>query len=120
MHLSPRDGSHGLHLPIDQFLKSLAKDKQAAAIGVILSGTGSDGTLGMEEIKAEGGITFAQDESSAKYTGMPQSAARSGCVDRVLPPDQIARELTRIGQHPYVAADKIAQENEASPTLTRT
>ena len=97
-----------LHLPIDVFLKSLAKDRQAAAIGVILSGTGSDGTLGMEEIKAAGGITFAQDESSAKYPGMPQSAARSGCVDLVLPPDQIARELARIGQHPYVAPDHAA------------
>ena len=76
---------------------------------MILSGTGSDGTLGMEEIKAAGGITFAQDESSAKYPGMPQSAARSGCVDLVLPPDQIARELTRIGQHSYVAPDQAAQ-----------
>ena len=76
---------------------------------MILSGTGSDGTLGMEEIKAAGGITFAQDESSAQYSGMPQSAARSGCVDLVLPPDQIARELTRIGQHSYVAPDQAAQ-----------
>ncbi len=117
LRLSPRDDSHGLHLPIDQFLKSLAKDRQSAAIGVILSGTGSDGTLGMEEIKAEGGITFAQDELSAKYTGMPESAARSGCVDRVLPPDQIARELSRIGQHPYVAADKTAEKKEAALNL---
>ena len=76
---------------------------------MILSGTGSDGTLGLEEIKAAGGITFAQDESSAKYPGMPQSAARSGCVDLVLPPDQIARELARIGQHPYVAPDQAAE-----------
>ena len=75
---------------------------------MILSGTGSDGTLGMEEIKAAGGITFAQDESSAKYP-MPQGAARSGCIDLVLPPDQIARELTRIGQHLYVAPDQAAQ-----------
>ena len=103
LQLAPRGGVRGTHLPIDLFLKSLAEDRQSAAIGVILSGTGSDGTLGMEEIKAAGGITFAQDESSAKYSGMPQSAARSGCVDLVLPPDQIARELTRIGQHSYVA-----------------
>src|SRR5271157_4804846 len=109
LQLAPRGGVRGTHLPIDLFLKSLAEDRQAAAIGVILSGTGSDGTLGMEEIKAAGGITFAQDESSAKYPGMPQSAARSGCVDLVLPPDQIARELTRIGQHPYVVPDQAAQ-----------
>ena len=109
LQLAPRGGVRGTHLPIDLFLKSLAEDRQSAAIGVILSGTGSDGTLGMEEIKAAGGITFAQDESSAKYPGMPQSAARSGCVDLVLPPDQIARELTRIGQHSYVAPDQAAQ-----------
>ena len=110
LKLTPRDSSHGLHLPVDLFLKSLARDRQASAIGVILSGTGSDGTLGMEEIKAEGGITFAQDESSAKYKGMPESAARSGCIDLVLPPDQIARELVRIGQHPYVATEEQAAE----------
>ena len=56
--------------------ESLAEDQQSAAIGVVLSGTGSDGTLGLEEIKAVGGITFAQDEKSAKHPGMPQSAAR--------------------------------------------
>ena len=100
-----------MHMPIDLFLKSLAEDRGSAAIGVILSGTGSDGTHGMEEIKAAGGITFAQDESSAKYPGMPRSAARSGCIDLVLPPDQIARELTRISQHSYVAPDQAAQAN---------
>ena len=109
LQLAPRGGVRGTHLPIDLFLKSLAEDRQSAAIGVILSGTGSDGTLGMEDIKAAGGITFAQDESSAKYLGMPRSAARSGCVDLVLPPDQIARELARIGQHSYVALDQAAQ-----------
>src|SRR5271165_317369 len=109
LQLAPRGGVRGTHLPIDLFLKSLAEDRQSAAIGVILSGTGSDGTLGMEEIKAAGGITFAQDESSAKYPGMPQSAAGSGCVDLVLPPDQIARELARISQHSYVAPDQAAQ-----------
>ena len=116
LHLEPRGEAHVLHQPIDVFLKSLAKDRQAAAIGVILSGTGSDGTLGLEELKAAGGITFAQDETSAKYPGMPQSAARSGCVDLVLPPDQIARELARIGQHPYVAPDQAAKV-EAGPIV---
>ena len=103
MRLEPRDETRSPHLPIDHFFKSLAKDRQAAAIGVILSGTGSDGTLGLEEIKAAGGITFAQDEQTARHTGMPQSAIRSGCVDLVLSPEEIARELARIGRHPYVA-----------------
>jgi len=102
LHLEPR-GEGGLHhLPVDAFFKSLAEDRHSGAIGVVLSGTGSDGTLGLEDLKAAGGITFAQSEESAKYAGMPMSAVRSGCVDLVLPPAEIARELARIGQHPYV------------------
>jgi two-component system CheB/CheR fusion protein len=103
LQLTPRGEARGPHLPIDQFFKALAEDRQTGAIGVILSGSGTDGTLGLEEIKASGGITFAQDEQSAKYAGMPQSAIRSGCVDLVLPPNEIARELARLGQHPYLA-----------------
>ena len=106
LHLTPRGEAHGPHLPIDHFFKSLAVDRETGAVGVILSGTGTDGTLGLEEIKAAGGITFAQDEQSAKFAGMPQSAIRSGCVDRVLSSQEIARELIRIGQHPYVTPDE--------------
>jgi two-component system CheB/CheR fusion protein len=91
------------HLPIDHFLRSLAEDLGNRAIGVILSGTASDGTMGLKAIKAEGGITFAQNSSSAKYDGMPRSAVAAGCVDFVLPPDEIASELARIGRHPYLA-----------------
>ena len=102
LQLEPRGDVPVHHLPVDSFFKSLAEDRQTGAIGVVLSGTGSDGTLGLEDIKAAGGITFAQDEESAKYAGMPLSAVRSGCVDVVLPPAEIARELARVGQHPYV------------------
>lgn len=87
------------HLPIDYFLRTLAKDRGGNAIGVILSGTASDGTLGLMAIKAEGGITFAQD-ATAKYDGMPKSAIAAGCVDLVLPPEAIARELVRISRYP--------------------
>src|SRR5437016_5784121 len=83
---------------LDVFLRSLAEDQESRAIGVILSGTASDGTLGLRAIKAVGGVTFAQDES-AKYSAMPRSAAASGNVDFVLAPGQIARELSRIAQH---------------------
>ena len=68
----------------------------------MLSGTASDGTLGLEAIKVEGGITFAQDDS-AKYDSMPRSAVAAGCVDLVLSPADIAKELARIAKHPYVA-----------------
>ncbi|HEX6502902.1 MAG TPA: chemotaxis protein CheB [Terriglobales bacterium] len=92
----------GPHMPIDTFLRSLAFDLRSNAIGVILSGTASDGTLGVAAIKNEGGITFAQDSKSAKYDGMPNSAIASGCIDMVLPPAGIAQELMRIREHPYV------------------
>jgi two-component system CheB/CheR fusion protein len=87
---------------IDSFFQSLAEDQRKRAIGVILSGAGTDGTVGLKAIKAEGGITFAQDHS-AKYDSMPRSAAAAGCVDFVLSPEYIAKELARIAQHPYVA-----------------
>lgn len=90
------------HMPIDIFLRSLAEDKKTASIGIILSGTASDGVLGLRSIKAEGGLAFAQSPASAKFDGMPQSAIAAGCVDFVLPPKGIAQELTRIMRHPYV------------------
>lgn len=103
LSLFPRPSTQGLHLPVDFFFRSLAQDRKGQAIGVVLSGNGSDGTEGVRAIKAEGGITFAQDEQSAKYPGMPRSAAASGCVDFVLPPGGIAGELARVASHPYVA-----------------
>jgi two-component system, chemotaxis family, CheB/CheR fusion protein len=102
LHLISRGEPAARHLPVDYFLTSLAEDRGNRAVGVILSGTASDGTLGLKAIKAEGGITFAQDSKSAKYDGMPRSAIAAGCVDLVLPPEAIARELSRIGRHPYV------------------
>ncbi len=101
LKLSARPKGGGAHRSIDFFLESLAEDQREWAIGVILSGTATDGTLGLEAIKAEGGITFAQDES-AKYDSMPRSAAAAGCVDFVLPPEDIAAELARIARHPYI------------------
>jgi two-component system CheB/CheR fusion protein len=102
LHLLPRISITGQNLPIDHFLRSLAEDQGSKAIGVILSGTASDGVLGLKAIKGEGGITFAQDEKSAKYNGMPHSAITAGCVDFILPPDKIAAELARIARHPFL------------------
>jgi two-component system CheB/CheR fusion protein len=84
-------------------LRALAEEHGNRAIGVILSGTGTDGTLGMAEIQVQGGVTFAQDGGSAKHDSMPRSAVAAGRVDYVLPPKGIARELVRIARHPYVA-----------------
>jgi two-component system CheB/CheR fusion protein len=104
LKLIPRHKVDGRHHPIDLFLESLAQDQKHKAIAVILSGTGSDGTLGMDEIKAAGGITFAQDESAA-YEGMPRSAVMAGTVDFRLAPADIARELGKIARHAYVGTD---------------
>jgi two-component system CheB/CheR fusion protein len=94
--------TRGQHLPIDHFLRSLAEDRGNQAISVVLSGTASDGTEGSRAIKACGGITFAQDEKSARYASMPHSAVHAGCVDFVLPPAAIAKELVRVARHPYL------------------
>ena len=102
--LSERKDSSFKHMPIDHFFCSLADELGNRAIGVILSGTATDGTLGAEAIKAEGGITFAQDEISAQYDGMPQNAIAAGCVDFVLSPKKIASELGRIAKHPFISS----------------
>src|SRR5262249_44018647 len=89
-------------LAIDRFFESLADAEGPRAIGVLLSGTGSDGTAGLRAIKAAGGITFAQDEQSAKFAAMPRNAILSGFVDAALSPKEIAEELARIAGHPYI------------------
>jgi two-component system CheB/CheR fusion protein len=104
LKLSPHKQVAGRHRSIDHFFESLANDQRHQAIGVILSGTATDGTFGLQAIKGEGGITFAQDES-AKYDSMPRSAIAAGDVDFVLPPEKIAAEIARIAEHPYVATE---------------
>jgi two-component system CheB/CheR fusion protein len=82
-----------LRLPIDTFFTSLAADRGARAVGIILSGNGTDGTLGLEAIKAHSGMAMAQEPASAEYGGMPSSAVETGLVDYVLPPEKLARQL---------------------------
>ena len=103
LHLQEREPHRSVNTTIDTFFRSLAAGHGSDAIGVILSGTASDGTLGLAAIKGEAGITFAQEPSSAKYDGMPASAIASGCVDFILTPGKIAKEIARIRQHPYIA-----------------
>ncbi len=102
LRLAPREETNGRHMPVDHFFRSLAAALKTRAIGVVLSGTASDGALGIEAIKAEGGITFAQEENSARHHGMPRAAITTGCVDFVLSPEDIARELSRIARHPHI------------------
>ena len=109
LKLLPRHEVQGQHLPIDHFLRSLAQDKGNKSIGIILSGTASDGVMGLKAIKAAGGITFAQEERSAKYDGMPHSAIASGCVDFILTPERMASELQSLAHHPYVTVSQSDQ-----------
>ena len=101
LHLISPPGGHGPRLPIDFFFRSLADDQGSSAVGIILSGTGTDGTFGLKAIKAAGGITFVQEPSSAKYDGMPRSALASGSADFCQTPRQIGDELTRISSQPH-------------------
>ena len=96
LHLTEAQGMQ--HRGVDRFFISLSEDQGHRSIGVVLSGTATDGTLGLEAIKAAGGITFAQD-GSAQHDGMPRSAVSSGCVDFVLPPEKIASEIAALSAH---------------------
>jgi len=111
---TPRGDAQGPHMTIDYFMRSLAEAQGNRAIGVILSGYGTDGTLGMAEIQAQGGVTFAQDQPTAKFESMPRSAIAAGYADYVLPPKGIARELARLARHPYIAREHAA-EAELAP-----
>jgi two-component system CheB/CheR fusion protein len=108
--LTERTGP-GLHLPIDEFFRSLAEEQGSRAIAVILSGTASDGTLGLRAVKEAGGITFAQDQT-AKFDAMPRNAIAAGWVDLVMPPRQIAHEILSLCRHPYVAAAEARPQEE--------
>ncbi len=105
--ITPRAPIHsGPHLPIDQFLKSLAQEYGSRAIGVLLSGAGSDGTAGFEALKAAGGVTLAQDPATAGFASMPRTAIARECVDFVGAPEAIAAELTKLAHHAYIATDE--------------
>jgi two-component system CheB/CheR fusion protein len=101
--LIPRQQTRKLHLPIDSFFRALAADLSERAIGVVLSGSASDGTEGLRAIKAAGGITFAQEPDSAQFRSMPESAIAADVVDFRFSPVEIASEIVRLSRHPYLA-----------------
>ncbi len=98
-----RGASHS----IDYFLRSLARDRRERAICILLSGTGSDGTLGLKAIKGEGGMAMVQDPGSAEYDSMPRSAIATGLVDLVLPPQEMPPQLIAYVRHPYLNTPKL-------------
>jgi len=100
--LTDKDPQNGLSLPIDQFFRSLAREYGERSIGVILSGTGSDGSRGIVEIHDCGGLVISQSEESAKFDGMPRSAVETGVVDIVVPPEDVAPTLLRYSRNPTI------------------
>ncbi|MGV3485446.1 MAG: chemotaxis protein CheB, partial [Planctomycetaceae bacterium] len=114
--LSLRDmtGPRGVPVAVDFFFRSLANDQRQCAVGVILSGTGSDGTLGVKALKSAGGLVIAQDPPSAEHSGMPQSAIDSGAVDQILVPEKIAEAILRFASHPYVREALPADDDEVA------
>src|SRR5689334_19774926 len=109
--LSPRPDSPKVNLPIDILFSSLAEKHKQNVIGIILSGSATDGTRGLQAIKFEGGLTFAQDDS-AKFNSMPKSAIAAGAVDFVLSPMEIALELEKISKHPLIRSNGNGKEKE--------
>ena len=96
--LNDKDPRVGLTLPIDLFFRSLAQDAGDQAIAVVLSGSGSDGSRGVVEINRAGGVVFCESPDTAQFNGMPLSAMRTGAVEQVLPPDDIAAAIAAISR----------------------
>jgi two-component system CheB/CheR fusion protein len=108
--LAPRAGETAAFLPIDRFFISLARQAGERAVGVVLSGMGSDGALGLRQIKEAGGITFCQTPGLAERDEMPRAAMATGDADFVLSPADIARALVDLTRHPYLAAAEKAED----------
>lgn len=121
LRLSEPPKPRGLQTAIDFFLRSLAMDQEERAIGIVLSGTGSHGTLGIREIKLVGGLVIAQEPKSAEYDQMPRSAIETGLVDFVLPPEEMPQALLRYVEQPYLnrVGEPAPQPEEAAEQLNR-
>jgi two-component system CheB/CheR fusion protein len=112
-HLLEPVRTDGINLPIDHFFSSLADDMQKQSAVIVLSGTASDGTLGIRTVKEKGGMVMVQSPESAAYDGMPRSAIDTGLADYVLPPEKLPGELIKYLHHPYIKGLGKAEENES-------
>ena len=113
LHLLDPVAPRGLRLPVDFFLRSLAEDEQERSIGVILSGMGSDGTLGLKAIKGKAGAVFVQDPATAKFEGMPKSAVDAGLADVVAPVEALPGKILAYLQHvPLLAQPGVIEQDD--------
>ncbi len=117
IRLRKRENRAELHMPIDIFLRSLANDRREAAGCVILSGTGTDGTQGVRQIKEKAGVALAQDEATSRHWGMPRSAIETGLVDFVLPPSRMPEQLVAYFRHPAAIADEPEENGKHAAEL---
>src|SRR5205085_6081778 len=120
LHLVPQATPRGLNLPIDFFFRSLAEDQQERSIGVILSGMGSDGTLGLRAIKEKAGAAFVQAIESAKFDGMPRSVIDAGLADVVVPVEDLPDRILSYRRHAgHIARPEEAIEDKAQSALDK-
>ncbi len=116
LQLSPRPPKSTKNMPVDLFFESLAEVHQSHAIGVVLSGKGADGTLGLKKIKEHGGTTIVQDPKSASYDSMPQNAINAGVVDYSLPAEKIAEHLFLLNERKKENIPKLRNSHEIDET----
>jgi two-component system CheB/CheR fusion protein len=120
LHVLPQASPRGLNLPVDFFFRSLAADRQERAIGVVLSGMGTDGTLGLRAIKGKGGATFVQALSSAKFDGMPRSAIDAGLADVVASAEELPARIDAYHRHAvYAAPPEASLEDKQQGALAK-
>ncbi len=120
LHLLPPAAPRGLRLPIDFFFRSLAADQQERGLGVILSGMGTDGTLGLRAIKEKGGVVFVQDPVSAKFDGMPRSAIDAGLADVVAPVEDLPAKILAVIQHiPLIVKPGVSLESKTLSAIEK-
>lgn len=113
LQLMEPSAPRGQRLPIDFFFRSLAQDQHERAIGIVLSGTGSDGTLGVRDIKGEGGMVMVQNPASTEYDGMPRSAIATGLVDYEMPPAEMPAQLISYATYAF-GKNRLSKEPAAS------
>ena len=116
LQLTDKKVDSGLNLPIDAFFRSLAVDQEERAIGIVLSGTGSDGSRGVKALKESGALIIAQEPDSAKFEGMPNSAINTGIVDLIIRPEEMGEKLATYISHHLVSgpADVVSKDMESS------
>lgn len=117
--LSPRGENKHLHMPIDRFFNSLGMDRGTRAIGIVLSGSGTDGALGIKTIAANEGIILVQDPATAEFDSMPRNAIATGIVNYVLRAEQMPQVIADYARHPYATGPVKMTETEDDPKSTR-